>query len=164
MKFPVAFVLMFFFMLAPACAHEVTVGISSLGNEYTRDNFIISESGGIIAGIVSRGLTKGASVTGGYTTLTQDAAGNKFYVLFTRGTRESMDSRAVYLDDNTFEKFNSPSFGFELKTLRNVVIKAVYDNIDIVGSERLRAGSYNLLIRYERLSGGRPLVSISRSD
>lgn len=164
MKLLAAFVLMFFVILSTVCAHEVTVGVHSLGNEYSRGDYIVSESNGIIAGIVSRGVTKGTSVSSGYTTLTQDAAGNKFYVFFTRGTRENIESRVKYLMDNTFERFYSPSFGYELKTMKHIVIKAVYDNIDIVGKERLRAGNYNLLIRYDRLSGSRPLVSVSQSN
>ncbi len=151
-------------LCVPVCAHEVTVGVASLGNEYSRENYIVSESNGIISGIVSRGLTTGVDVQGGYTELTQDSAGNKFYVFFTRGTRESIVSRAGYLMDNTFEKFYSPSFGFELKSKKHIMMSAIYDTFDIVGDERLRAGNYNLLIRYERLVSGRPQISIAKSN
>ncbi len=161
------FAVMFLWILllsVPACAHEITVGVASLGNEYSRENYIVSESDGIISGIVSRGVVKSVNVQGGSFELTQDSAGNKFYVFFTRGTRESLFSRAKYLADNTFEKFYSPSFGFELKEKKHIVMSAIYDNMDIVGHERLRAGSYNLLVRYERLVSGRPQISITKSN
>ena len=160
-------VVAFFWILllcVPVCAHEVTVGVASLGNEHSRGNYIVSESNGIIAGIVSRGLTINVDVQGGYTELTQDSAGNKFYVFFTRGTRESIVSRAGYLIDNTFEKFYNPSFGFELERKKHIMMSAIYDTLDIVGHERFRAGNYNLLIRYEKLVSGKPQISITKSN
>ncbi|MFH1432696.1 MAG: hypothetical protein ABIG84_05760 [archaeon] len=164
MRLLMAFALMFFLMIVPVYSYEVTVGVQSLGNEYSRGDYIISDNNGIVAGIVSRGVTKSAKVEGGYTKLTQDSPGNEFYVLFTKGTRDTFESRVGYLKDNSFEKFYSPSFGFDLKTLKNVVIKVIYDNIIISGKERLGAGNYNLLIRYERLSGNKPLISITQSS
>lgn len=164
MRAIIAFMLSVLFLAMPVYSHEVTVGIPSLGNEYARNDYIISQDNGIIAGIVSQGITKNKDVSGDYTTLTQDSAGNKFYVLFTRGTQENLETRAKYLMDNTFERFYSPSFGFELKTKNNIQIKAVYDTLDITGTLRLMPGSYNLIIRYERLSGGIPEVSIRKSD
>jgi len=153
-------------LLTPAAAfsHEVTVGVPSLGSEYSKGDYIVSESGGVMAGIFSRGVTKDTTVSGGYVQLTEDAPGNKFYVLLTRGTHANIDERLNYLKDNSFESFYSPSFGFELKTVKHVLIKAVYDDIDILGSERLRPGNYYLTIRYERLVGGMPQISVSRSD
>ena len=150
-------------MPAAAFSHEVTVGVPSLGAEYAKGDYIVSESGGVMAGIVSRGVTKSSGVSGGYVQLTQDAPGNKFYVLFTKGAHDSIESRLNYLTDNSFENFYSPSFGFELNTAKHVVIKASYDDIDILGSERLRPGNYYLAIRYERLLGGMPQISVSRS-
>ncbi len=161
------FILLVFFLVislgTPACAHEITVGVASLGNEYSRNDYIVSESNGIITGIISRGLTTSVDVQGDFE-LTQDSAGNKFYVFFTRGTRDSIDSRAKYLMDNTFEKFYSPSFGFELEDKKQILISTIYDTFDIIGNERLRAGNYNLLIRYERLAFGRPQISITKSN
>lgn len=160
----VYFVAVSLIMPAAAFSHEVTVGVPSLGNEYSKGDYIVSESGGLMAGIVSRGVTKDSRVAGGYVELTEDAPGNKFYVLFTKGAHENIDSRLNYLTDNSFESFYSPSFGFELKTARHMLIKAAYDDIDIVGSERLRPGNYYLAIRYERLLSGMPQISVSRSD
>lgn len=164
MRVLIVFILSVIFLSMPVYSHEVTVGVPSLGNEYAREDYIISETDGIIAGIVSRGVTKSKDVSAGYTTLTQDSAGNKFYVLFTRGTRDNLQSRVKYLMDNTFERFYSPSFGFDLNTKNNVQIKAVYDMLDITGTLRLMPGSYNLVVRYERLSGGKPEVSIRESN
>lgn len=164
MRLMLAFVLMFFLMVVPVYSYEITVGVKSLGNEYSQGDYIVSDGNGILAGVVSRGVTKSAKVEGGYTKLTQDSSGNEFYVLFTRGTRDAFESRVRYLRDNSFEKFYSPSFGFDLKTLKNIVIKVIYDNIIISGNERLGAGNYDLLIRYERLSGNKPLISIAQSS
>lgn len=164
MRVLIYFILLSLLMPVAAFSHEITVGVPSLGNEYSKGDYIVSESDGVMAGIVSRGVTKDSRVSGGYVQLTQDAPGNKFYVLFTKGAHENIDSRLNYLTDNSFESFYSPSFGFELKTAKHVMIKAAYDDIDILGSERLRPGNYYLTIRYERLVGGMPQISVSRSD
>lgn len=160
----VYFVAVSLIMPAAAFSHEVTVGVPSLGNEYSKGDYIVSEGGGVMAGIVSRGVTTDSRVSGGYVQLTEDAPGNKFYVLFTKGAHENIDSRLNYLADNSFESFYSPSFGFELKTAKHVLIKTSYDDIDILGSERMRPGNYYLTIRYERLLGGMPQISVSQSD
>lgn len=163
MRVLVYVILVALLMPAAAFSHEVTVGMQSLGNEYSKGDYIVSESGGVMAGIVSRGVTKDSRVSGGYVQLTEDAPGNRFYVLFTKGAHENIDSRLNYLKDNSFESFYSPSFGFELKTAKHVLIKAAYNDIDILGSDRMRHGNYYLTIRYERLVGGMPQISVSRS-
>lgn len=159
----VYFVMISLIMPVAVFSHEITIGMPSLGSVYSKGDYIVSESGGVMAGIVSRGVTKDSRVSGGYVELTEDAPGNKFYVLFTKGAHENIDSRLNYLADNSFESFYSPSFGFELKAGKHVLITASYDDIDIVGSERLRPGNYYLAIRYERLLGGMPQISVSRS-
>lgn len=121
-----------------------------------------------VAAIVFRGTyftDIGSAV--GQINMTQRLRGNKFYVVWTTGTPETVRSRMKYIADDSFEDFANPSFGFALTKTYQVSISLKYADIDLTTpntrTTKLTPGTYSLVVRNAGLSDNKVVIDISKT-
>jgi hypothetical protein len=93
-----------------------------------------------------------------------DKENSKVLVAFTKGDWKAIEDRMGMIESGEFFNRISPSFSYGLGLLNNV--KALLDYAGSMGMGSglvLNKGTHNLIIEYDRVENGRPVINIRRA-
>ncbi|MBI2971408.1 MAG: hypothetical protein HYY37_03265 [Candidatus Aenigmarchaeota archaeon] len=137
---------------------------------YSRNDLITAEDDGVVLGIASGGkkaFNSSASPTYSASDyllqLDEALEGNRFYIIFTNGTREEVKKRVNVMGDQDIVR---TTFGFPQRPPTPPAVptflKLVYDDVDIIGRTRWAAGPREIIIENEGTNErGMPKIRIS---
>ncbi len=118
-----------------------------------------------VAALVYRGSTfNGISSAADYMSLDQMLDGNSQYIVFTKGSWETIKNRMADVISGAFERYINPSFGFPLLDVYRITISLEYSErgINTTGDVKLSPGIYTFVVKNEGTQNGETLVSIKR--
>ncbi|NOQ55368.1 MAG: hypothetical protein GQ477_01035 [Nanohaloarchaea archaeon] len=85
---------------------------------------------------------------------------SKTYLVYTKGDRNTIDSRIPTIISDNFDTVPNPSFGFPLSKKNKIVVSLEYENMDVVSSETFGAGFHDMIIENVGADGNRYLLDI----
>jgi len=140
---------------------------SGISGEYTSSShfYLASYYGGFLNGLVAKSgqrLAVGASSDSHFLELEQNLTNSRVFLTATQGDWNAIGNRISLIETGNFLSQISPSFGFPLGGLYPVTLLLKYQNIDLAGDLSLGKGQTRLVIENKGLSGGKPVVEISK--
>ena len=119
-------------------------------------------SGTILALVSDNDATTGVIGSSNMLYLNQPFKINKVYLVFTRGQDGAVAERIHYINDGSFEKLYSPSFGFKIDVKNKIRLTLDYDTINLYTDEsmietkvKLHPGNYDFFIKNLGVTDGR---------
>jgi len=127
--------------------------------------YLASYSGGFLNGLAAKNgqrLAVGAGSGSHFLELDQNLTNSRIFLAATQGDWNAIGNRISLIEAGNFLSQVSPSFGFSLGGLYPVTLLLKYQNIDLAGDLSLGKGQTRLVIENKGLSGGKPVVEISK--
>jgi hypothetical protein len=148
----------------PGVGEQPSSGISG---EYTSPPhfYLASYYGGFLNGLAAKNgqrLAVGSGSDSHFLELEQELNSSRVYLAATQGEWHAIDSRISLVEAGRFLSQISPSFAFPLGGLYPVTLLLKYQDIDLAGDLVLGKGQHRLVIENNGLSGGKPVVEISK--
>jgi hypothetical protein len=148
----------------PGMGEQASAGIS--GQYSSPPHFYLaSYSGGFLNGLAARNgqnLVVGSGADSHYLQIEQNLTNSRIYLTATQGDWHAIDNRIFLIETGRFLSQISPSFAFPLDGLYPIMLLLKYQNIDLAGDLSLGKGQHRLVIENKGLSGGKPVVEISK--
>jgi len=146
---------------------EVPSGSLGVENSYPSPPhfYMASYSAGFLNGLAAKsgqGLLAGSGSGSHFIEIEQNLTNSRVFLTATSGDWHAIDNRISLIETGKFLSQVSPSFAFPLGGLYPVRLLLKYSNIDLEGGLSLGKGQHRLVIENKGISGGKPVVQISK--
>lgn len=163
------FILMAFVSMisaTPTSAVDVLIRLEGQGfipEEDMSDNYVVSDSTSDTVAALIHATGKCNEVSSDSDSMSLNTSINsKTYLVYTKGDRNTIDSRIPILISDDFDTIVDPSFGFPLSKKNIISISLEYENINVVSKDIFGAGFHDLIIGTGGEDGNRYLIDIRR--
>lgn len=148
----------------PGVGEQPSAGIS--GQYSSPPHFYLaSYSGGLLNGLAAKNgqnLVTGSGSDSHFIEIEQELNSSRVYLTTTQGDWQAIENRIPLIEAGRFLSQISPSFAFPLGGLYPIRLLLKYPNIDLAGDLVLAKGQHKLVIENKGVSGGKPVVEITK--
>jgi hypothetical protein len=127
--------------------------------------YLASYRGGFVNGLAAKSgnyIIYGNTSGSHYLEIEQNLSGSRIFLASTQGDWHAFDDRVGLIEAGAFLTQINPAFAFSLGGLYPIRLLLKYPNIDFTGDFILGKGQHRLVIENKGISGGKPVIQISK--